>query len=272
MTFSQDTYNQQLCRGSSGARGTLLGNWQEEIALRAATGEGRSLPQRHVKRKGLLKDFSRTPLEPRKLDNTFERVCGHAGAPLETGRATQDPTTLHLTSSSILPSLPPRKYTLHSQFLKQVIEEMHDPNPINTPIQTEYASRYLPAIMPVRKSLVVARVASPTKQAARDFRRTSAFTESDPLTHHRFRDEQIVARASSSLRVPSALERLKLKVWDVLESQGILLTGYIVSTAKVIQALESHLSPEEISDYKRYLERQLSTMQRGMVRVEDLWK
>lgn len=72
--FSDDAYNRRL---TGGGAGTLIGNWAEERAIRDATGEGRAVPQRHLKRSGLLKDFTKTPTDgPRKMDNTFERVYG----------------------------------------------------------------------------------------------------------------------------------------------------------------------------------------------------
>ena len=41
------------------------------------TGEGRSIPQRHVRRSGLLKDFTKKPTDGyRESDSTFERVYG----------------------------------------------------------------------------------------------------------------------------------------------------------------------------------------------------
>jgi hypothetical protein len=74
--FTDDAYNKFL---GGPHPGTLIGNWHEERNLRDASGEGRSIPQRHVKRSGLLKDFTKLPSEgPRQVDNTFERVRGPA--------------------------------------------------------------------------------------------------------------------------------------------------------------------------------------------------
>jgi len=73
--YSDDAFNKQI--GKSDAQGTLIGNWFEERCLREAVGEGRSVPQRHIPRSGLLQDFSKTPQNgPRKGDNTFERCSG----------------------------------------------------------------------------------------------------------------------------------------------------------------------------------------------------
>lgn len=75
--FSDDAYNNKIhITAPSGGPGTLIGNWQEERTLREATGENRSVPQRHVPRSGLLQDFTRTPAVYKKGDDTFNRVCG----------------------------------------------------------------------------------------------------------------------------------------------------------------------------------------------------
>lgn len=73
--FSDDAYNKQV--GQSTGQGTLIGNWFEERCLRESVGEGRSVPQRHIRRSGLLQDFSKVPEGgARKMDNTFERCTG----------------------------------------------------------------------------------------------------------------------------------------------------------------------------------------------------
>ena len=73
--FASDRFNKCIPSGSE-ARGTLMGNWIEEAALRSAVGEGRCTYQRHIKRSGLLNDFTKHPSGVHHLDNTFERVCG----------------------------------------------------------------------------------------------------------------------------------------------------------------------------------------------------
>lgn len=62
----------------TGKHGTLIGNWCEEASIRGCTGEGRSIPRRHIKRSGLLKDFTRQidQNSMKKDDNTFERCYG----------------------------------------------------------------------------------------------------------------------------------------------------------------------------------------------------
>mmetsp|Transcript_51607 Transcript_51607/g.81970 ORF Transcript_51607/g.81970 Transcript_51607/m.81970 type:complete len:466 (-) Transcript_51607:209-1606(-) len=73
--FSDDAYNKYLTE--PGRSGTLVGNWFEERSIREATGEGRSVPQRHIPRSGLLTDWTAVPAcGPRKQDNTFERMFG----------------------------------------------------------------------------------------------------------------------------------------------------------------------------------------------------
>mmetsp|Transcript_7079 Transcript_7079/g.12183 ORF Transcript_7079/g.12183 Transcript_7079/m.12183 type:complete len:467 (-) Transcript_7079:92-1492(-) len=73
--FSDDAYNKFL--DTSERAGTLIGNWFEERSIREATGEGRSVPQRHIPRSGLLTDWTKVPSTgPRKQDNTFERIYG----------------------------------------------------------------------------------------------------------------------------------------------------------------------------------------------------
>eukprot|EP00403_Amphidinium_massartii_P009835 CAMPEP_0178426764 /NCGR_PEP_ID=MMETSP0689_2-20121128/29400_1 /TAXON_ID=160604 /ORGANISM="Amphidinium massartii, Strain CS-259" /LENGTH=465 /DNA_ID=CAMNT_0020048455 /DNA_START=59 /DNA_END=1456 /DNA_ORIENTATION=+ len=71
--FADDAFNKYTKEGA----GTLVGNWFEERSIRDATGEGRTVPQRHIPRSGLLKDFTKSPDSgPRAQDNTFERVTG----------------------------------------------------------------------------------------------------------------------------------------------------------------------------------------------------
>jgi len=75
--FTDDAYNKQL-KGKGVHQGTLIGNWFEEGCQRDGTGEGRTIPQRHVRRSGLLRDFTRLPSDgTRVCDDTFERLYGH---------------------------------------------------------------------------------------------------------------------------------------------------------------------------------------------------
>jgi hypothetical protein len=74
--FSDDAYNKNINDMPESA-GTLIGNWFEERVLRDASGEGRTVPQRHLPRSGLLKDWTKVPSGgPRKMDNTFDRMYG----------------------------------------------------------------------------------------------------------------------------------------------------------------------------------------------------
>merc|ERR1719262_2198476 len=74
--FTDDAYNKKILKPEVG--GTLVGNWLEERSIREATGEGRTVPNRHIPRSGLLQDFTKVPSSgPRKVDNTFERIYGH---------------------------------------------------------------------------------------------------------------------------------------------------------------------------------------------------
>jgi len=73
--FSGDAYNKS-CQAGKDVSGTLIANWGEERVLREALGEGRSVPQRHIPRSGLLKDFTKTPAVYRQCDDTFGRVYG----------------------------------------------------------------------------------------------------------------------------------------------------------------------------------------------------
>jgi hypothetical protein len=74
--FTDDAYNKQV-KGFEAGNGTLVGNWYEEVCQREGTGEGRTVPARHIRRSGLLKDFTRLPTDgTRKQDDTFERILG----------------------------------------------------------------------------------------------------------------------------------------------------------------------------------------------------
>jgi len=72
--FTDDSFNKY--HTGTGA-GTLIGNWAEEQVIRDCTGEGRTVPQRHLPRSGLLVDWTKVPDSgPRKMDDTFQRVYG----------------------------------------------------------------------------------------------------------------------------------------------------------------------------------------------------
>ncbi len=86
MVFSEDSYNKRLPLEVHSR--VLVGNWFEESVLQSTVGEARSVPQRHIKRAGLLRDFTKRPSEVRRLDDTFERVCGSASVAATTAQTT----------------------------------------------------------------------------------------------------------------------------------------------------------------------------------------
>eukprot|EP00392_Amoebophrya_sp_AT5.2_P006396 g6408.t1 len=57
MLASDDAYNQGLTDPTK--YGCLMNNWYEELIMRETTGVSRYIPQRHVRRSGLLKDFTK---------------------------------------------------------------------------------------------------------------------------------------------------------------------------------------------------------------------
>ena len=101
--FSEDSYNNSLPKNSN-RLGTLIGNWYEEHVLRTTNGEARTIPQRHVRRSGLLVDFTRKPLEVRKQDDTFERVSG--------SKVTEAPNRFLTTNFDLQPDLNPKEAAL----------------------------------------------------------------------------------------------------------------------------------------------------------------
>ena len=85
MNATDDAYNKYMAPGGGKSQPTtLMGNWCEEAVLREATGEGRSIPQRHIPRAGILKQMfqaeDQTSLTAKsggkKGDSTFDRVYG----------------------------------------------------------------------------------------------------------------------------------------------------------------------------------------------------
>jgi len=73
--FTDDAFNKYINENERGST-ILIGNWYEEQCIRDATGEGRTVAQRHIKRSGLLQDFTKLPSQTRVMDNTFDRVLG----------------------------------------------------------------------------------------------------------------------------------------------------------------------------------------------------
>jgi len=91
--FSDDAYNKGMA--DSNTAGSLIGNWFEERVLRETVGEGRTVPQRHLPRSGLLEDWTKVPDVVRKGDDTFERVYGpkadHGCVPSSQAIGAEDP-------------------------------------------------------------------------------------------------------------------------------------------------------------------------------------
>ena len=56
-------------------KGTLIGNWQEERALRTFTGVGRTIVKEHIPKKHL--QFEEPIITTKKFDNTHDRIHGH---------------------------------------------------------------------------------------------------------------------------------------------------------------------------------------------------
>ena len=56
------------------SRGTLVGNWYEERALRTFTGVGRSIVREHIPKKHL--NFEEPIRAPKKFDDTHDRILG----------------------------------------------------------------------------------------------------------------------------------------------------------------------------------------------------
>lgn len=80
--FTDDAYNKFTDKTQAK---TLIANWFEEDVIREETGEGRCINQRHIKRSGLLKDFTKLPSQLRKLDDTFKRVYGQRDSNAKAG-------------------------------------------------------------------------------------------------------------------------------------------------------------------------------------------
>ena len=69
--MSDFRYN-KIYRGVN--HGSLIGNWQEEKALRDFTGVGRSIMREHIPKKHL--DFENPIKTDKRFDNTVQRIYG----------------------------------------------------------------------------------------------------------------------------------------------------------------------------------------------------
>ena len=85
--MAENIYNKTISNGGSKwgqgpiakedgtiVRGTLIGNWYEERALRTFTGVGRSIVREHVPKKHL--NFEEPIRNTRHFDNTHDRIYG----------------------------------------------------------------------------------------------------------------------------------------------------------------------------------------------------
>ena len=61
-------------KGNGSGKGTLVGNWQEERALRDFTGVGRCITKEHIPKKHL--NFEEPIQNDKKTDNTHDRIYG----------------------------------------------------------------------------------------------------------------------------------------------------------------------------------------------------
>eukprot|EP00397_Hematodinium_sp_SG-2012_P041075 GEMP01045153.1.p1 GENE.GEMP01045153.1~~GEMP01045153.1.p1 ORF type:complete len:411 (-),score=82.30 GEMP01045153.1:485-1717(-) len=112
--FTDDAYNKFVNRDTNTS--TLIGNWFEEQSIRDATGQGRCVPERHLPRSGLLKDFTKVPATARKVNDTFGRIYGHRSAP--------KPDPLPGTEAIQLPTTGPRYERDRGECIDYAIEQM----------------------------------------------------------------------------------------------------------------------------------------------------
>jgi len=97
--FTDDAFNKYINENERGST-ILIGNWYEEQCIRDATGEGRTVAQRHIKRSGLLQDFTKLPSQTRVMDNTFDRVLGRKQTRKESEEV-EGTETLHLPTTGL---------------------------------------------------------------------------------------------------------------------------------------------------------------------------
>ena len=139
MVFSEDSYN---TKHTAGGR-VLVGNWREEAVLQETVGEARSVPQRHIKRSGLLKDFTKRPGEVRILDNTFERVSGSSSASDKQEQHTTTNSTHFQRPTQPIKVSAPRRALEEAAFLakaQQQLVQNTNPSKATERFQTEYAA------------------------------------------------------------------------------------------------------------------------------------
>ena len=123
--FSDDAYNKDIDHEGPG---TLIGNWWEEQGLRSAVGEGRCIPQRHLKRSGGL-DFNKPAnTGKREMDNTFERTQGQKSNHVAVPTSKQYGDGAHEAVNVPLPSQQkaPLEALLHKARMQQAADEVEE--------------------------------------------------------------------------------------------------------------------------------------------------
>jgi len=123
--FSDDAYNKDIDHEGPG---TLIGNWWEEQGLRSAVGEGRCIPQRHLKRSGGL-DFNKPAnTGKREMDNTFERTQGRKSNHVAVPTSKQYGDGAHEAVNVPLPSQQkaPLEALLHKARMQQAADEVEE--------------------------------------------------------------------------------------------------------------------------------------------------
>jgi len=131
--FSDDAFNKDIDHEGFG---TLIGNWHEEHGLRAATGQGRTLPQRHLPRAGLMKDFTKNqgsythPSVPKVMDNTFERAMGSKVDHQAHATSKMIGQGCHEAVTAPAPKMGPHGTMLHDARMQQARQEVEDEDKI----------------------------------------------------------------------------------------------------------------------------------------------
>jgi hypothetical protein len=276
MVFSEDSYNKV------DAKRTLIGNWHEEAVLKETCGEARSLPQRHIKRAGLLTDFTKQASEVKKLDNTFERVCGSATLAENISDRWQTSNQAHAASSvsKQKETLPPRKAMAEEEFLAAALKAQKEQQEALLKIEDKRVSEYKQAM----NLKVKAATSAKEKEEVGGLLFRGKYTEfSHPIELQqrggRFKDESGVRPepkkiVMTSKEIPS-LNGLKEQLRKAIEAKGGL-TGLsadelgLVSVAEVKATIGSILGEEGkelVERYGQYAETQLATMVKGKVSV-----
>jgi len=296
---------------TSGRFGTLVGNWSEEHVLRSTIGEARSIPQRHVKRSGLLVDFTRKPSQPRILDDTFERVSG--------SKVTEAPNRFLTTNedrkadTSVKPeTVKPRESLATAELVSIALTNVKDTEEAVSSglnqryFDTTYASTFLPLTdaRPVRSFPKKATQWQPresvevqsrpckdipyhlspaltfdAEQRSGDFRKFCEFSHPLELASRgdRFKDESGARPEKPNLPAGSldTLPGLRKSLRDIININSLrerltAESGFV--KVEAVRVVIAELCPgwPSLDKYVSYLSSQLSTMQKGMIRLADL--